>query len=237
MEKEEVGINYLVYLILFVLILVVGTFALTYAYFEADTSNDTTLVNVSSSIECIDLSLSDNGTSIALSYNYPITDTLALKEGSITPVKVTVTNNCSDTKKYTLALSSISLTNSLNSYIEDNKIRYQVLKNGSSFKTPDYLNNLYLLEEENQAYKDLTGEYGELKNKYPDYTVKNIYVIEDTLEVLGNETNEYEIYLWVDYYEGDSNMYNYPDATHDKSFDGTTEGKKFAAAISLSLNP
>ena len=235
-EKEE-KVNYLLYAILFVIILILATVAVTYAYFKFNVSNDTTLVNVSSSLECINLSLSDNGTSIGLSHKYPITDELATTDTTITPVTVTVTNNCSEAKKYTLSLSTIGLTNSLTSYIEDNKIRYQVLKNDTVYKSADYLSNLGLVSTSNQAYNDLSGTNGELATKYPDYTVKNIYAIEDTISIGANSHNKYDIYLWVDYYEGDSAMYSDSNATHDEAYDATTEGKKFAAAISLSLNP
>ena len=42
--------------------------------------------------------------------------------------------------------------------------------------------------------------------------------------------------MWVDYYEGDSAMYTNSNAVHNESYDGTTEGKKFAAAVSLSFD-
>lgn len=236
-EQRENKVNYLLYAIVFVAILILATIAVTYAYFKFNVEHDTTLVNVSSSIECINLSLSDSGTSIGLSHKYPITDELATTDTGITPVTVTVTNNCSESKYYTLSLSTIGLTSSLTDYIEDNKIRYQVLKNDSIYKSPDYLSNLGLVGTTNKAYTDLTGTDGELATKYPDYTVKQIYAIEDTVSIGANSSNKYNIYLWVDYYEGDSAMYTDENAEHDETYDGTTEGKKFAAAISLSLNP
>jgi len=237
MEEKESKVNYFVYALVFVAILIVATVAVTFAYYKINVDYDSTLVNVSASLECIDLSLSDNNTTLGLSYNYPITDTLAQQSGSVTPVTVTVTNNCSDAKAYTLALSTIGLSTTLDSYIEDSKIRYRVLKNDASFKSADYLSNLSKLSNTNHAYSDLTGTDGELALKYPNYTVKNIYTIEDTLSINGNSSNKYDIYLWVDYYEGDSAMYTTQNAVHDETYDGTTEGKKFAAAISLSLNP
>lgn len=237
MEEKESNVNYLLYAIVLVILLIAATFAVTFAYYKVNTDFDTTLVNVSSTLECIDLSLSDSGTSIELSHNYPITDSLAQESGSVTPVTVTVTNNCSEAKQYTLALSTLALTNSTSSYIEDSKIRYKVTKNNATFKNVDYLSNLGTVSTSNQAYKDLTGTSGELAKKYADYTTKKIYAIEDTQSINSNASNTYNIYLWVDYYEGDSAMYTTANAIHDTSYDGTTEGKKFAAAISLSLNP
>ncbi len=237
MKEKDSKANYLVYAIALVILLIVATFAITFAYYKIDTASSNTLVDISASLDCIDLKLSNSGSNINLSYNYPITDELASQSGSITPVTVSVTNNCSSTKKYTLALSTLSLTNSTSSYIEDSKIRFKVTKNNSSFKNAAYLNTLSEVGTSNQAYTDLTGTSGELATKYPNYTVKKIYAIENSQTIAANKTNSYSIYLWVDYYEGDSTMYTSSNATHNESYDGTTAGKKFAAAISLSLNP
>lgn len=237
MEEKESVRNYLLYAITFVAILIIATFAATYAYYKVSVSASNTLVNVSASLECVDLSLSDSGTSIGLSYNYPITDELALQSGSVTPVTVTVTNNCSTPMNYTLALSTLALTDSSSNYIEDSKIRYRVLKNNVVFKSADYLSSLSAVSSDNQAYKDLTGTNGELAVKYPKYTVKKIYAIENVQTIEANKSNTYNIYLWVDYYEGDFAMYSTSDATHNTDYDGTTQDKKFSAAISLSLNP
>lgn len=237
MEETESKANYLVYAIGLVVLLIIATFAITYAYFKVNTSYVTTLVDVSANLDCIDLQLSNSGGNLSLSHNYPITDELAQSSGSITPVTVSVTNNCSTSKNYTLALSTLSLTNSTSTYIEDSKIRFKVTKNGSSYKTPAYLTTLSEVSSTNQAYKDLYGTGGELATKYPTYTLKKIYAIENTQAIASNTTNTYSIYLWVDYYEGDSAMYSSSSATHNETYDGTTAGKKFAAAISLSLNP
>ena len=237
MEEKDSKVNYLLYLIVLVVILIVATFAITFAYYKVNVSSATTLVNINSTLECIDLDLSNNGSNISLSYNYPITDALAETSGSITPVTVTVTNNCSSSKKFTLALSTMELPIAPVEYIEDNKIRFKVLKNNSTYKSAAYLSSLSAVGSSNQAYKDLTGESGELAKKYPNYITKQIYAIEDTQSIAANSSNTYKIYLWVDYYEGDSAMYTSANAVHNESYDGTTEGKKFAAAISLSLNP
>ena len=42
-------------------------------------------------------------------------------------------------------------------------------------------------------------------------------------------SNTYSVYMWVDYYEGDT--------THTGLNDNSTEGQNFAAAISLVVNP
>ncbi len=235
-EKKEKNDVYLLYAIVFVVILILGTFAVTYAYFQFNVEHDSTLADINASLECINLSLSEGTTDIGLTYDYPITDSKATSGGA-TPVTVTVTNNCTDAKNYTLSLSTMALTSSTSSYIEDNKIRYQVVKNSTTYKGIDYLSNLSVVSSSNQAYSDLTGTDGELATKYSNYTLKNIYAIEDNISISANTSNSYQIYLWVDYYEGDSAMYADSNATHDESLDGSTEGKKFAAAVSLSLNP
>ena len=238
METKETNFNYLLYAITFVAILIAATAAITYAYFKFNVQHDTTLVNINASLECLNLGLSDSGTSISLSYNYPITDTLATtsNDGSVKPLTVTVTNNCDEALNYTLTLSSLEEIANPTNYIEDSKIRYQMFKNDTLYKGIDYLNNIALVSNTNSAYKDLAGTSGELATKYPNYNYKNIYALDDTISINGGASNKYDLYLWVDYYEGDAKMYTDANAEHDTTFDGTTEGKKFAAAISLSIN-
>ena len=194
MEEKENNINYLLYAIFFVVILIVATFAITYAFFKFNVEYDKTLSEVNTSLECINLSLSEGTTDIGLTYDYPITDDKATSNGGATPVTVTVTNNCSSTKKYTLSLSTMTLTNNSDNYIEDNKIRYKVIKNNNDYKGIDYLSNLGTVSSDNQAYKNLIGTDGELAKKYSDYTLKKIYAIEDTISIEANTSNKYNIY-------------------------------------------
>ena len=231
MEEKNSKINYLIYAVFFVIILSILAITGAYAYYKVNVDYDETLSGIESSLECIDLSL-DSQSLLSLSYNYPITDELAMREGSITPVSVTVTNNCSTAKKYTLSLAT--MTKSGTTYIDDAKIRYKVVKNDSDFKGIDYLSTISKLTEDNRAYGSLVGTDKELATKYPDYTLRNLYAVDEIVTINPNTSNTYEVYLWVDYYEGDAGAYKGEE--HDSSFDNTTKGQSFAAAISLSLN-
>ena len=231
MEEKNSKINYLIYAVFFVIILSILAITGAYAYYKVNVDYDETLSGIESSLECIDLSL-DSQSLLSLSYNYPITDELAMRDGSITPVSVTVTNNCSTAKKYTLSLAT--MTKSGTTYIDDAKIRYKVVKNDSDFKGIDYLSTISKLTEDNRAYGSLVGTDKELATKYPDYTLRNLYAVDEIVTINPNTSNTYEVYLWVDYYEGDAGAY--AGNEHDSSFDNTTKGQSFAAAISLSLN-
>jgi len=225
----------IIYTVISVIVLLSVVIAITYAYYNFDPEKPSTLVNVSSSLECIDLVLSDNNTSIGLSNNYPVTDEY-VKENNLTPLTVTVTNNCSTPKQYTLALSTIAKTSDIDNYIYDSKIRYRVDKNNENYKGYDYLSNLTRISDTSKLYTNLAGVGGEISTKYPDYTLKDIYSIDDLITIDSNTSNIYDIYLWVDYYEGDYKMYTNSDIEHNEVYDGSTENKKFAAAISLTLN-
>ena len=133
MEEKNNKKNYLLYAIILVVLLIGTTIAISYAYFKLDNSSagSTTLTTA---FDCVDISLSDNSTTLKLSHNYPITDELALTSGSITPLTIKVTNNCTNSVQYSLALSTLSLTSNTGNYIADNKIRYKLLKNSSNYK-------------------------------------------------------------------------------------------------------
>ena len=136
--------SYLAYLIITIAILVISVIAISFAYFNYDPNKPETLIDVSSSLECIDLVLSNDGTNVTLSHNYPISDELAMTSGSITPVTVTVTNNCSKDMKYTLALTSLKEIDGSNNYMSDNKIRYKITKNTALPTRQEYWSGLPL---------------------------------------------------------------------------------------------
>lgn len=225
-------VDFLIYIIGAVFILIVLTITGTYAYYKVSTTGSGSTVKATASMECVDMSLSSSTNLNLLSYNYPITDSIATTSGNITPVTVTVTNNCSASANYSIALTSMySGTDS--SYIADNQIRYKMLKNNAAHKGVGYLSSVTQAGTSSQIYRDLVT-YNELGTRYPTYTRKNIYLIDDSVTLGASKSNTYAVYLWIDYYEGDSAAYS--GSAHDTSYDNTTAGKKFAAAISLSLN-
>lgn len=234
-EKTNKG-TYLVYAILFVVILILTGILISYAFFRADTIDNSTTSNVTASADCIDITYSETNTIVNLDYNYPITDTFALK--NVTPVTVTLTNNCSNNVSgipYNLLITSLSDSTG---YIEDSKIRVNVKRsiNGGTegeLVSSKYLSNLTSLSS-GTVYDNLITDLNSRSN-VSSYTNKTSYIIDSgTISASKNSVNTYKVYLWVDYYEGDSQAYN--GSTHDTSYDNTTQGLNFKAAISLVVN-
>ena len=227
-ENKTKKESYFVYAILFVVILVLVGITVTYAFFQVETNYSNTLGSVNATMECINISYSESNT-INLDYNYPITDSYALS--NVTPVTVQVKNNCTNNTaavNYTLALTSLSNSTG---YIADSKIRINAKRKlGSASETTlvstKYLNSLTKLTSGN-AYTYLTQDLSS-RASVKSYANKTSYTI-DSGTIANGVTNTYKVYLWVDYYEGDT--------THTGLNDNSTEGQNFAAAISLVVNP
>lgn len=227
MKEKESNINYLFYAITVVAILIGLTFAITYAYFRVTTSKSSTLGNISASMECIDIAYSETGT-ISLDYNYPVTDTFAL--ANITPVTVTVTNHCTNNTEavpYTLAITSLSNDTG---YISDSAIKMNVSRKvgtgtEGTFKSTTYLSSYTTLTSGN-TYDYLINDLNS-RSSVANYANKTTYIIDDST-ITNNSVNTYKIYLWVDYYEGDT--------TQTGLNNNTTEGLDFSSAISLIVN-
>lgn len=226
-------IDYIIFAVIFVVVICSLTFAATYAYFKVSTSKSETLASVSATAECLDIDYGGSN-NITLDYQYPITDAYAL--ANITPVTITVTNNCTNNAAaipYTLAITSLANSSG---YINDSKIRMHVKgKIGSNsegvLRNNNYLSNTTQLTT-GSVYDNIMSDLNK-RSDASSYTNKITYNIDST--TIANKTvNTYRVYLWVDYYEGDSAVYS--GSLHDTSYDGTTEGKKFAAAISLVVN-
>lgn len=242
-SQKNNSVTYLIYIIILVAFLVVITISATYAYFKVDVTKTQTMGNLSAAIDCIDISYSETDI-IDLDYNYPISDDYAMT--NIVPVTIKVANKCINNTEhlnYTLSLTALSNTDTEDvKYITNDKIRLSVKRTLDSdaettFKEVNYLSNLTPLTSGN-AYSYLTGDLDN-RDSTKAYTNRKSYIIDSS--TIGNgKTNIYKVYLWVDYYEGDYKMYdtvNYPDYEHDEMYDNTTQDKRFAAAISLVVNP
>lgn len=227
MEQNEKSSTYLIYAVLFVIILILVGITVSYAYFKVNVSESGTS-SISAAADCIDISYSEENT-IDLDYNYPVTDEYAL--ANVRPVTIKVKNNCSnniDNVNYTLAITSLA---NATGYISDNKIRINVKKQvGSAAEsqliTSNYLSNLTNLTSGN-AYNYLVSDLAS-RTGISSYTNKTSYTI-DSNSIANGVTNIYKVYLWVDYYEGDT--------THTGLNDNSTQNQKFASAISLVVNP
>jgi len=222
---------YLIYAALFVIILILAGVTITFAYYRSQTSTSTTPTNFAATVDCFDISYNEINI-INLDYNYPITDEYAVN--NITPITVKVTNNCTNNLEnidYTLALTSLSNDEK---YISDDKIRMYVTRKIESegvYLEADYLSDLTHLDSGN-AFININNDL-DIRDGISGYKNRNSYVI-DSSNLSNGITIIYNIYLWVDYYEGDKDVYN--GAEHDTSYDNSTEGQQFLAAISLLVN-
>ena len=216
-----------VYLIVFITLLLLVLFGASYAYFSVNTSNDETLANINASLECIDISYSEDNT-ISIENQYPITDEYALSH--VVPLNVTVTNNCStniESINYVLALTSLSNNTG---YISDNKMKINIKRtldgeNEETFKTSDYISSLANLEHGN-TYNYLNNIISN-DETIGSYTNKTIYRIDNNTLENGKE-NTYKIYVWIDYYEGDT--------THTGLNNNSTQGQSYKYNVSLVIN-
>jgi len=226
--------KYLFLVIFFVFLLILAGIAASYAFFEVSVTNSYTPTNAIVNLDCIDISYTEENT-IDLDYNYPITDEYALK--NITPVTIKVTNNCTtnvDLVNYTLALTT--LRNDEGS-IADNKIRFHVKRQLAGESEEILHNNNYLsylnFMPKGEILNYLNSDLDERENAN-SYTKRSSYIV-DNAYIADGATNIYNVYLWIDYYEGDSEVYNGEE--HDESYNNSTAGLNFAAALSLVVNP
>lgn len=220
--------NYFIYAILFVVILILIGISITYAFFDVTTSKPENIGGITAQTECLNISYNETD-KIDLDYNYPVSDEYALK--NIKPVIVTVKNNCTNNVEdltYTLAITSLSNSTG---FISDDKIRVNIKKTAANesettLKDTDYLSNLTALTA-GKAYTYLNNDLNS-RASTSAYTNRSSYII-DNVNIANGITNTYKVYLWVDYYEGDT--------THTGKNDNTTQGLNFSAAISLVVNP
>ncbi len=250
--------SYLFYVIIFVAILIVGAITGTYAYFKVAVDDSmSSPVNIIGRTDCINVTFEDGEPKrkfLTLDVDYPVSDAWALGTGSeqkpnITPVKITVKNNCTNEQadlNYTLAITTLGNSNS----ITDDKIRTHIKKSvGESstatvLKQTDYLNTLTKIEDNSSNHKLITDD---LKAKtdlqYTNYSTVTSYQI-DIGKVKSNSSNTYEIYLWIDYYEGNSAAYKNnvasnespSDAGDEDQYNNSTENKKFNSILTLLVN-
>lgn len=236
-KNEKMG-EYIGYSIIIVIILIgIGVIA-TYAFLNIDTTKSSTTGAASVNADCLAVNVSED--ILKLSINYPITDTYA--KSNVTPIKVTITNACTTgvALNYTLALTSltsktIDSQNNYTGHIQDNKLRLYVYKtvNSSISYSTTVKNNSYLSDVDVLSAKYLNSE---LATKFgSSYNIKTHRKLDsDTISPGASKT--YNVQLWVDYYEGDKTMYTDSSATHDTSYDNSTQGLKYSGVLSVSVN-
>lgn len=233
-KNEKMG-EYIGYSIIIVIILIgIGVIA-TYAFLNIDTTKSSTTGAASVNADCLAVNVSED--ILKLSINYPITDTYA--KSNVTPIKVTITNACSTgvALNYTLALTSltsktIDSQNNYTGHIQDNKLRLNVTKTVNS-STMTVKNNSYLSDVDVLSAKYLNSEL--IKKFGSSYNIKTHRKL-DSDTISPGATKTYNVQLWVDYYEGDHAMYSGSSATHDTSYDNSTQGLKYSGVLSVSVN-
>ncbi len=244
--------KYMVMAIIFVTIMIVLGVVGSYAYFKVNVSNTTTTANITGTAECMDIEFAEvkDGaiSSENLTYSYPITDDWAKEH--VKPFKLTITNKCKQTSEvnYALVLTTLSKdedTASEKTYLNDSQLRLQVKKDGQELKSADYINSLKKVDSSSSEndyqllQKELTEKLTAAKKTYSDYKTINSYILDSS--TIKNNTDgtskiEYDVYLWVDYYEGDSAAYNGTEHNSEQ-YDNTTENKHFESLITLIVNP
>ncbi len=210
-----------------ILILIAINLTVSYSYFSVNTTHDNTLSTISGHVNCLDITYEEQN-SLNLSGQYPVSDEWAL--ANMTPVTITVENNCENTDErlnYTLALSTLRNTTG---FINDNQIRMHLKRTmyGDTekiFKNTDYVSSLNQLEPGNAL--DFITQDLQTRGITSSYTTITNYVLDST-DIGAGETNTYRLYLWIDYYEGDT--------THTGLNDNTTQNKQYKTALSLVLN-
>ena len=212
-------------IILIVLLLVLGI-GVAYAYVAITASNNFGTRTASALMECLDITYSESGT-INLTNQYPVEDSVGL---SGTPVTVTITNTCTSNSaniNYTLALATLR---NASGYIADTAIRSNVKRTVGTASETTLIDTTYL-----SNYSTLTSGnvYTYINNKISSlastniYTNKTIYRI-DSSSIANNTTVVYKLYLWVDYYEGDT--------THTGAHDNDTQNNNFVGYLSVVIN-
>ena len=191
----------MLYMIAFGILFLSVLLASSYAYFNVDTTNTNRLGNITGSIDCLGVVYSESGT-IILNNEAPVTDQYAL--ANYTPVTITVTNNCSNSTFYYLTFSSLA---NATGYIPDSKINIAVDKktgNESYYRVvnPKFVSNLTSIASTDNLNIILTSDLNR-RNETKNYTNKTNYVL-DADNLAAGATRNYKVYLWVDYYEGDT---------------------------------
>lgn len=194
------------------LLLVVGV-SLSYAYIESDSQNKYTDYSINSNVSCVSLNYSESGI-INLDKQIPLKDE---QSSQISPVTITVTNNCPNQVRYSLFITSL-VTNGGANYIEDSKIKIKV--DGSATIAAKALNSLSV-KASGTSYTQINNSLAS-RSSVNSYTPRTSYYITSNTTpttINASETHTYTVRLWIDYYEGNVN--------------NSTQGKSFAAAFTL----
>jgi surface protein len=232
MKEKKFSKRNILLLIIFLMIVALVWLGGTYAFFRVSTGYDDTLSNVNIEFQdCLDVTYSESNV-INLSNQYPISDSYAL--ANLTPATVSITNNCEVSLNYTLVLTSLSndpVAQNDPEYIPDDamKISLKYSDDGETYETlksPRYLYDVSTVGSSTALYTYLMNYYDDDETAQ-DYANRTLYKL-DSFYVEAGETNTYQTYLWIDYYEGDR--------THQGLNDNDTMDMNFNAMFSIVVN-
>lgn len=216
-----------IYLLVLFLTITIGLIGVSYAYFSVDIKESVTEVKINSNFGCplYTIQDSDEGKLYNMNVNYPIEDDLVLQK--IKPLKITIKKECikeNDNIPFVLATIKDKDSNT-DDYIKDEQIKIMVNKiNNDANETlipTSYLSDINKLED---TELDKTIDFIKNNEEYNKYNVINYYKI---TSIDSSSDSELQIYLWIDYYEGDRTQKN------SQKYNNTTQNKKFNYIIDL----
>ncbi len=219
--NEKKSVFYFSYAIVFVVLLAIIGISFSYAYIQVTaTDNFGNTYNVSSSAECLDMNYLESNL-ISLSNQYPLQDVQGSK---LTPVTITIKNNCNNSVQYSLFFTSLYM-NPSSGYIEDSKVKIQ--SDGNVAMGIKMVNTLNIVSSSSNTYKQINANLAS-RNNVKDYIPRTSYYLSSntTPNILAaNATHTINVRLWIDYYEGGSSS--------NASNNNSTQGKDYAGAFTL----
>ncbi len=240
MDKRKV-----ILIILGILILLLLILTSTWAFYQIDNTDSSTKTTGTINLDCIKIEYVEEG-SLSPDYAYPIKDDYAKEH--IKPVKVRITNTCEanlEEINYSLVLTTLKKddNNITSDKIRLNSKRALNLTLGNEpesydeFLKPTYLDELSELSNEyskEALSNDILNREKDGVKVFEGYSIIDTKVIDENF-IKNNSESVYEIQLWIDYYEGDKEVYN--GSSHDGSYDNSTQNKTFVSALSVVANP
>lgn len=169
------GIKYRVPLIVITIMMVITLFmGSSYALWKVTKYQETTNIIETG---CFEVTFTEQSSSIQLENVYPITDDKGFKT---TPYIFTIKNTCTIDAEYKIYLNTLQTTKTK---INDNFIKYALLKTGDSVNVANYLSSATVNRE--------VGSFDYDKKLLTSYTIES-----GTLRQ--NESVQYSLRLWID---------------------------------------
>ena len=165
--------------ILIVIAMVVG---ITYSFMRTDV--DESMVTEVTLTSCAKLTLNDSDISISLENTSPISKNRALQT---TPYTFSVTSSCEGSINYNLYLATLN-----SNTLDASNIRYMITEHGNTNIITEGI-----LSDASNALSEFSAEEQAQLNSGINGTFATIYKVY-TNSLAGGDTNEYDLYLYVD---------------------------------------